>query len=251
MKVWILEDEELAGQKLARLIRKILPEAEVGEPMESIREGAKAFGTDQPDLLLADIHLSDGLSFQLFDEVNVTCPVIFTTAFDQYALKAFELMSVDYLLKPISEDGLRRAIDKLDRFRNVSDDAGKLLETLRELQSGGSTYQQRFLVPEGQHLKTIRANEVAHFMGDGKFTFLIDRSGREYLIENNLSQLEERLDPKFFFRLNRAIIAHVDSIRRVHPYGLSRLMVDLDPPSKKEASVSAERSRSFKDWLGK
>lgn len=251
MKIWILEDEELAGKKLALLISKLHPEADVREPIESVSEALKAFSTEQPDLLLADIHLSDGLSFQLFEEIDIACPVIFTTAFDEYALRAFDLMSVDYLLKPITQEGLQRALDKLDRFQNSTATATDLLKTLQNLKVGSAEYQKRFLVPEGQHYKTVHVEDVAHFMGDGKFTFLIDKKGKEYLIDSNLSQLEEKLDPAHFFRLNRAIITHIDSVSKIHPYGQSKLLVDLDPPSKKEATISAERSRAFKEWLGK
>ncbi len=250
MKIWILEDEDFAGRKIANLLQKILPNAEVGEPIESVKEATQALSKEQPDLLLADIHLSDGLSFELFDNVQVECPIIFTTAFDEYALKAFELMSVDYLLKPISEDQLRKAIDKLDQFRKGAPEAKALMETLRELNKGKRVFKERFLVPDGQHFKIIKADEIAHFMGDGKFTFLIDKGGKEYLIDQNLSQLEELLNPTQFFRLNRAIITHIDSIKRVHPYGQSKLLVDLDPPSKKEASISSDKSRAFKEWLG-
>lgn len=250
MKVWILEDEELAGKKLRILTQKLLPNAEVAEAMDSIAEASLAFEKDQPDLLLADIHLSDGLSFELFENVQVDCPVIFTTAFDEYALKAFELMSVDYLLKPISEEDLQKALDKLEKFRSGKDEALALLNQIRKIQNGGKTYQERFLVPEGQHFKSLKTSEIAHFMGEGKFTFAIDKAGKEYLIDYNLSQLEELLDPSKFFRINRAIITHIDSVERVHPYGQSRLMLDLTPASKKEASVSADKSRAFKEWLG-
>lgn len=251
MKIWILEDEELAGKKLQALARQLQPEAEIAEPIDSVREAISKFKEDAPDVLLADIHLSDGLSFELFKEIDVNCPVIFTTAYDEYALKAFEITSVDYLLKPISKDHLQRAFDKLEKFRSSSSSASELLNALESLKGGKKTYQERFLVPEGQHFKMIPAADVAHFMGDGKFTFLIDKKGVEYLIESNLSQLEERLNPDHFFRLNRAIITHIESVERIHPYGQSRLLVDLIPPSKKEASVSSDRSKAFKEWLGK
>lgn len=250
MKVWILEDEDLAGKKLRILTQKLLPNADIAEPMDSISEAQAAFEKDQPDLLLADIHLSDGLSFELFENVQVECPVIFTTAFDEYALKAFEMMSVDYLLKPISEEDLQKALNKLEKFRSGKEDALAILNQIRNLQNGGKSYQERFLVPEGQHFKSLKTDEIAHFMGDGKFTFAIDRNGKEYLIDYNLSQLEELLNPEKFFRINRAIITHIDSVERVHPFGQSRLHIDLNPPSKKEASISADKSRAFKEWLG-
>lgn len=250
MNVWILEDEELAGKKLALLTQKLLPEAVVADPIESVSEAIEKFQKGQPDLLLADIHLSDGLSFELFDSAQVNCPVIFTTAFDQYALKAFDLMSVDYLLKPISEENLQRAFNKLERFRSGANEARELFGILKKLQSGETAYQERFLVPEGQHFTLIKQDEIAHFLGDGKFTFIIDKQGKEYLIDYNLSQLEEKLNPKIFFRLNRAIITHIDSVSKVHPYGQSRLLVDLVPASKKEATISADKSRAFKEWLG-
>lgn len=250
MKIWILEDEELAGKKLQALVRQLQPDAEIANPIDSVSNAIARFREDHPDLLLADIHLSDGLSFELFQQIEVKCPVIFTTAYDEYALKAFEITSVDYLLKPISKDNLQRAFGKLERFRNSSSSSSEILSALEKFKSGNRAYQERFLVPEGQHFKMIPASDVAHFMGDGKFTFLIDKKGIEYLVESNLSQLEERLNPDYFFRLNRAIITHIDSVERVHPYGQSRLLVDLNPASKKEASVSSDRSRAFKEWLG-
>ncbi len=250
MKVWILEDEELAGIKLQKLTQKLLPDAEVADPIDSVSEAREALKNGSPDLLLADIHLSDGLSFEIFESHQIDCPIIFTTAFDEYALKAFDLMSVDYLLKPISKELLQKALKKLDRFNSGGKQALAILDKLRSLQAGEPNFQERFLVPEGQHFKSMRDDEIAHFMGDGKFTFVIDRSGREYLIDHNLSELEELLNPKKFFRINRSIITHIDSIMRVHPFGQSRLLLDLSPPSKKEATVSADKNRAFKEWMG-
>ncbi len=120
---------------------------------------------------------------------------------------------------------------------------------MREITTGKIAYKKRFLVPDGQHFKVVTVDEIAHFMGEGKFTFLIDTSGKEYLINTNLSQLEEQLNPKLFFRLNRALIAKIDCIKKVHPYGQSRLMIDLEPPAKKEASISSDKSRAFKKWF--
>ncbi|HKG68065.1 MAG TPA: LytTR family DNA-binding domain-containing protein [Segetibacter sp.] len=248
--VLIIEDEEAAYQRLKKMIAETLPEANILSPVVSIRSAVEWFSVNAlPDLIFLDVHLADGHSFEIFKKVKVTSPVIFTTAYDQYALEAFKVNSIDYLLKPIKKDDLKRAVDKFLHFNvpsNTDIDLNKLLSTL---QLHPSNYKQRFVVKYGEHIKTIEIADSAYFYTENKANFLITKENKRFAIDYNLDQLELLLDPKKFFRINRQFIIGFHAITDMFSYSKSRVLIKLNPPSKLETIVSSERSASFKSWL--
>lgn len=251
MKVLIIEDENAAARRLEKLLREVAPETVILDQIDSV-EGSVLWlkKNPQPDLIFMDIHLADGASFDIFEHVKVKCPIIFITAYDEYALQAFKVNAVDYLLKPIKSAELASALEK---YRQVfkpanTPDYAALLETLKSQQN--ENYLQRMLIRFGHSLKLIDIADAAYFYTKDKITFLITRSGaKRYPVDYPLDKLEEMLDKKVFFRINRQFIVNVNAIREMHPYSKSRVKVDMDPPTDLETIVSTERSAEFKKWL--
>jgi DNA-binding LytR/AlgR family response regulator len=250
MDIVIIEDEELAARRLEGMIRSFDPGISILARLESIKEAVNWFRSHhEPDLIFLDIHLEDGLSFQIFDKVAVKSPIIFTTAFDEYAIKAFKLKSIDYLLKPITQEDLNAAILKYKNW-NVSSksvvDVGALFELIS---SRNKTYKNRFSITVGQKIKTIETEEVAYFYSEEGMTFLVCRNRTEYPIDYSLDKLIDELSPVDFFRINRQFIVGMKSIGKVHVYPKSRLKLDLQPSTKTEVFVSVDKVVKFKDWL--
>ncbi|MGI8581048.1 MAG: LytR/AlgR family response regulator transcription factor [Chitinophagaceae bacterium] len=248
--VLIIEDEEAAARRLQKMITEVLPEVNIHPSIATIRSATERLKTNpKPDLVFLDVHLADGESFEIFKEVNVSCPIIFTTAYDQYALEAFKVNSIDYLLKPIKKDELQRAINK---FLNLSGspvpsvDIQKLLLSLKQEKVN---YKERFAVKYGEHIKTIETTDAAYFYTENKANFLITKDNKRFAIDYNLDQLEELLDPKKFFRINRQFLIGFHSITEMFTYSKSRVLIKLNPASKLETIVSTERSAEFKAWL--
>ena len=201
--------------------------------------------------IFLDIHLSDGLCFKIFEQIEVHIPIIFTTAYDQYAIRAFQVNSVDYLLKPINKKDLITAIDKYKQVKeNYRSNQPDLLELLKSFQQK-KTYQKRFLVSKGEHIVTINTDNVSYFFADGKYVFLTTKGGVQHVIDYTLDNLEEILDPEVFFRANRKFLICVQSIEQIITLSKSKLKVKLIPDISSELIVSSERSRSFKNWLNK
>lgn len=250
MTILIIEDEEAASQRLGKMIAEALPQANILSPVVSIGSAIEWFARNSPpDLIFLDVHLADGQSFEIFKKIKVTSPVIFTTAYDQYALEAFKVNSIDYLLKPIKKDELKRAVDKFLNHtlsRNSEINFEKLISTLH-LQP--VSYKERFVVKYGEHIKTIETSISAYFYTENKANFLVTKDNKRYAIDYNLDQLEELLDPKKFFRINRQFIIGFHAITEMFTYSKSRVLIKLNPPSKLETIVSSERSASFKSWL--
>ena len=252
MKILIIEDEEPAAKRLQKMLKEIEPDITVLGQIVSVSSAVKWFGENkQPDLLFSDIQLSDGLSFEFFKAVDVSCPVIFTTAYDQYAIDAFKVNSIDYLLKPIKKDELEKAVAKYKKLSATAAppaiDINKLLQTLNP---AGAEYKKRFVVRYGEHIKTIDIEEVVYFYTEDKVTFLCTKDSRRYVIDFNLDALDASLDPKSFFRINRQYIIGIHSIAEMFAYTKSRVLIKLNPPAKHETIVSTERSADFKHWLG-
>lgn len=248
--VLIIEDEEAAYQRLKKMIAEALPEATILSPVVSIRSAVEWFSVNAvPDLIFLDVHLADGHSFEIFKQVKVTSPVIFTTAYDQYALEAFKVNSIDYLLKPIKKDELKRAVDKFINFSAPSNSEIDLNNILSALQLHPSNYKQRFLVKYGEHIKTIETLDSAYFYTENKANFLVTKENKRYANDYNLDQLELLIDPKKIFRINRQFIIGFHAITDMFSYSKSRVLIKLNPPSKFETIVSSERSASFKLWL--
>ena len=250
INILIIEDEEPAANRLKKMVTELEPDANVLDNIVSVNSAIAWFKQNpSPDLIFSDIQLSDGLSFDIFKNVAVQCPVIFITAYDQYAIDAFKVNSIDYLLKPIKKDDLQVAINKFKKLnKNESSlDINKILEVFNQPKAG---YKTRFIVRYGEHIKTIKIEDAAYFYTEDKINFLITNEGRRYTIDYNLDALESTLDPKTFFRINRQFIISINAISEMFSYSKSRVLVKLNPPSKHETIVSTERSGDFKLWLG-
>ena len=256
LRALIVEDEPLAATRLAGLLQKQLQPVEVMGTAESVAEAEELLGTTRPapDVLFLDIHLADGLSFELFERLDIRMPVIFTTAYDKYALRAFKVNSVDYLLKPIDPAELTAALEKLHRQRTVAApafDADLLARVLQQAQQPAKEYKSRFVVRVGEHLKAIPVEQIAYFASLEKVTLLHTREGRRFVVDYTLEQLEGLLDPLEFFRLNRAYLAHAEAIHDIIHYTNSRLQTILrpTPPDNDTVLVSREKVSTFKAWL--
>ncbi|WP_159466763.1 LytTR family DNA-binding domain-containing protein [Dyadobacter sp. 3J3] len=252
MKVLILEDEALSAKRASQLLTEHDPAIEVMDTLDSIEEAALWLNQNpEPDLMLLDIHLADGLCFSLFDKVSVKSPVIFTTAYDQYALQAFKINSIDYLLKPLDKKDLTKALTK---YHNLNQDRKSIsaldIEKLRmTIQSLTKKYKSRFLVRFGDTILFKYIEEVAYFYADGKSVFMVTNEGKKYLMDSNLESLEEMVDPALFFRINRKVIARIEAILKVKTLLSSRLQVFLKPAFNQDVFVSKYRSNDFKTWL--
>lgn len=250
MKVLIIEDEKPAARRLEQLIRQQRPQAEILGPVDSVEKAVQWFRDNPgPDLLFLDIQLADGLSFDIFREVEVRSPVIFTTAYDQYTLKAFKLNSVDYLLKPIDPEELQQALDKFGRYYGKAPlvDASALESLIQSFQA--PEYKERFIVKIGQQLSFIQVEEVRYFYSEDGLLFAQMKDRKRHALDYTLDQLENLLDPKTFFRLNRKAIANIEAIHKVSPYFNSRLVVEMRPAPGFEVIVSRDRVNDFKNWL--
>ena len=251
MQVLIIEDELPAANRLVKMLESIDSSIQVTNRIDSVEASVKFLQTDPAvDLIFMDIQLADGLSFDILSQVNIQTPVIFTTAFDQYTLKAFKLNSIDYLLKPIDEKELRQAVDKYNRIyrQPESDYPDKLLQLVKEMNL--RQYKERLLIKRGQQLSYLKTNSIAYCFADGKLCYAVDFSGNRHMIENNLSVLEEQLQPSRFFRINRHLLVNIESVKKVHTWLGGRLKLEIDPGTSVETVVSRERVNAFKEWLG-
>ena len=250
MNVIIIEDEKPSARRLQRMLNKL--GVAVNEMLHSVEESINWFNNNEhPDLIFLDIQLSDGLSFEIFDTINIKSSIIFTTAFDEYALQAFKLNSIDYLLKPIDEDELQVAVEKYKELKpqasNVQlnfDDIKKLLTNPLERE-----YKKRFTTKIGQHLKMISVDEIECFYSENKGTYAHTIGGRDYLLDTTLEQLEQELSPKLFFRISRKYYININAIKDIISYTNSRLELKLNSYSDQEVIVARERVKDFKLWL--
>ncbi|WP_418502136.1 LytR/AlgR family response regulator transcription factor [Flagellimonas sp.] len=250
MNVIIIEDEKPAARRLARLLADL--DLEVSTMLHSVDESIEWFQNNpHPDLIFLDIQLSDGLSFEIFDVVDVKSAIIFTTAYDEYALQAFKLNSIDYLLKPIDDEELESAVKKYKNFkpesRKISVDFNDIKNLL--VNPLEREYKKRFTVKVGQHLKIINADEVECFYSENKGTYAATSDGRSYLLDTTLEQLEEELSPKVFFRISRKFYVNINHIGDIISYTNSRLQIKLKRFNEQEIIVSRERVKDFKLWL--
>lgn len=256
MNVVIVEDEKLAADKLERQLKKADEKINVTATLESISEAVKWFSENKCDLVFLDIHLSDGISFNIFDKVKIKTPVIFTTAYDQYAIQAFKVNALDYLLKPINKNDLSGALEKyhslVEHNKEKEIPAIDFPSLLEAMEGKKTVYKERFMVKSGgSKIKVIDIDAVAYFFAEGKYTFLVDKTGEEHLIENTLEKLVNELNPAKFFRVNRQFIVGITAIEKMHTWTKSRIKIELTPPAKEEVIVSVERSPEFKKWLDK
>ncbi len=251
MRVVIIEDEELAAEKLERLIKEIDQDIVIMDKLDSVKGAVKWLSGHKPDLIFLDIQLSDGLSFSIFEMLPVNIPIIFTTAYDEYALRAFQLNSIDYLLKPIKKEDLQKSLSKYRLMKTtLLPDIDNLLKTINEKATG---FKKRFLIKFGQKIKKVESGEAALFYAIEKNVFLVTFDNSVYPVDYSLDKLEEIMDPEIFFRINRKIIINSNAIKQMIPYSKSRIKIDLSVnlPKEIEALVSVERSPRFKEWLDK
>ncbi|WP_234737024.1 LytR/AlgR family response regulator transcription factor [Tellurirhabdus bombi] len=256
MKILIVEDEPLAVKRIAALIKEVEPEAEVIGRVESVRAFIRWWSqhqiADTPDLLLMDIQLADGLSFEIFQQIDVPTPVIFTTAYDEYALKAFKVNSVDYLLKPIEKEELGKAIHKYKTQRGSAPQPSDLTKVLDAYGLKPPAYKSRFLLRQGGRFEVIDTADILYLYADEKVVFLLTNQNRKYIVDETLDELEGKLDPKDFCRINRKYITHISAIERIEPHLNGRLRLWLrHRPAEEEIYVSRERAEGFKGWLNK
>jgi DNA-binding LytR/AlgR family response regulator len=249
MRVLIIEDERLAATRLEELIKTFLPEAEIFDRLDSISSAVQWLQKEKaPDLIFCDIELADGQSFKIFEQVKVDSPIIFTTAYDQYAIKAFKLNSIDYLLKPVDATELEQAIRK---FQTQKNHPPLELSQLRQLlQPQESRFKSRFMVKIGEKILSVPTEDVAFFFSAEKATFMqLNDSKKKFIVDYTLDQVEEMLDPGRFFRLNRKYIASFSSIAEIYSYSNSRLKIKLSGNDDPDILISREKVGLFKKWL--
>ncbi len=251
MNVIIIEDEKPSARRLQRMLSRIDVETQI--MLHSVEESIHWFNTNEhPDLIFLDIQLSDGLSFEIFEAIDIKSAIIFTTAYDEYALQAFKLNSIDYLLKPIDEDDLAKAVSKYkerssDQKQIVTldfDDIKKLLVNPIERE-----YKKRFSIKVGQHLKLINIDDIECFYSENKGTYVYTNSGRYYLLDTTLEHLEDELEPQTFYRINRKFFVNINAIKDMISYTNSRLQIKLNTYNEQDVIVARERVKEFKKWL--
>ncbi|MFR6541730.1 MAG: LytR/AlgR family response regulator transcription factor [Butyricimonas virosa] len=242
MNAIIIEDEYLAAAELERLLGEVAPEITILTKLDSVSESVKWLKKNKADVIFMDIHLGDGQSFDIFEQVEVTAPVIFITAYDEYALKAFKYQGIDYILKPFDKEELQQALNKLESLSPTNTPFPVASLTV---------YQERFLVTVGTKMKSVTVGDVAYFMADGKYLVLFTRDGQNYILDQTISGIETKLNPAQFFKINRKFIISYNSIKEMVKYSNSRIKIVLTPvpPAGIETIVSSERIQEFKQWL--
>ena len=250
MEVLIIEDEKPSARRLKRMLEKL--GVTVKHTLHSVEESIEWFSNNpQPELIFLDIQLSDGLSFEIFDTVSITSSIIFTTAYDEYALQAFKLNSIDYQLKPIDEEDLEKAVEKYKTFKPQQQNVQLNFEDIKKMLTNPveREYKKRFTTKIGQHLKMISVDDIECFYSENKGTYAHTTEGRDYLLDTTLEQLENELAPQTFFRVNRTFFININAIKDIISYTNSRLQLKLNSFSEQEIIVARERVKDFKIWL--
>ncbi len=254
MKVLIIEDEDLAAGRLMQLLKEEIPEISISGPIDTVKNAVIHLSANRDyDLIFLDIQLADGKCFSIFEQVNIDIPIIFTTAYDEYAIKAFELNSIDYLLKPIQKERFKNSLEKYRNLKgvfekqNILNEVTELFTSLK--QQTKAVYQSRFLVNKGDSLLPISTSDIAYFYAEDKVVFLSTNENLRYIVNFSLEELEPRLDPQRFFRVNRQYIVSVDSIRKVHYYFNYKLKLELSPETLSDVVVSKTRTNDFRKWM--
>jgi DNA-binding LytR/AlgR family response regulator len=249
LAVLIIEDEQIAADKLESLLQETVPDIHIKAKLGSIKESVRWLQQNRVDLIFLDIQLSDGISFSIFDRVELSTPIIFTTAYDQYAIRAFQLNSISYLLKPIRKADLIQSLRKYEDMKSAMRiDFDFLLDQMRGAQS---TYKKRFLVQLGEKIKKVEVEEIAYFFVQEGSVYIRTRDGIRFPLEYSLDKLETVLDPAHFFRINRKYLVHMDAISSMVAYSRGRVKLELEPKTAEtlDAIVSIDRSADFKKWL--
>jgi len=266
MNILIVEDEKLAVRKLTKLLEETAPEFIIKGNTPSIEATVewildnRAKGEAEPDLIFLDIELADGQSFEIFNRVDLRSTIIFTTSYDEYALQAFKVNSIDYLLKPVQKEDLQRSLRKYydltgqQRSRNtesLTSNLESILKNIQLQQQPAAEYRKRFLVKQGQRMISIEVSDIAYFYIEDGISFFKNFQGQKYVVDYRMDELESFLDPEHFFRINRSIIITHQSVIQIQPYYNNRLALVLQPAYDKETVISREKSNEFKLWMGK
>jgi two-component system, LytTR family, response regulator len=248
MKVIIIEDEKPAAEKLQKALQKADSSIEVLALLNSI-ESATAWLQQNPlpALIFMDIELSDGLSFKIFEKINIACPVIFCTAYDEYWQEAFEHNSIDYLLKPVKQEKLETALAKYDKLKQYF--AGNFQQLLQPLPATGA-FKKRFLVKRGLDYVSIRTEDIAYFYATHKLICLVDNRNQKFILDQSLADIEKQLDPSQFYRVNRKYLVQSNAIKKIKTWPKSKLQLELEPAPAEEVIISQENVAAFKEWMG-
>jgi len=254
MKVLIVEDESMAAKRLVALLEKINPGIEILAKLDSVKRTVSWINDNpSPDLLFFDIQLADGLSFEILEQVEVKAPIIFTTAFDEYAVQAFKVNSIDYLLKPIDPKDLEQALEKYEsRYKTNSSQSAAGVDMMmiqQAMQMLTKQYKERFVVKIGEHIHTIPTVNTAYFFSQEKATFLQTKEKNRYIIDYTVEQVEQLVDPNKFFRINRKYLVSLEAVKDIITYSNSRLRLILIHSDETDAVVSREKVQDFKKWL--
>ena len=249
MKVVIVEDEKPAADKLKKALNKAGPSLEVVAVLDSVKSSVEWLNQNAlPDLFFMDIELGDGLSFKIFENINISSPVIFCTAFDEYWQEAFEHNSIDYLLKPVKQEKLEIALNKYDKLKNHFAASFKQLQQWQQ-QPGGNGYKKRFLVKRGSDYASIKTEDIAYFYATHKVVCLVDQKNQKFILDLSLADIEKQVDPHLFYRVNRKYLVQQSAIKKIKSYPKSKLQLEVEPAVSEEIIVSQENVTAFKEWM--
>lgn len=249
LSCWIIEDEPPALRRLSKLVDQLRPGVDIAFTTDAIQPAVAALRSrPHPDVIFSDIHLADGNCFDIWEEVDSDCPIIFTTAYDQYSIRAFKVNSIDYLLKPVEENELERALHKLERTTATPPDLRALSALLRR---GQPSYRERFLAQYRQDWVPVRVAELRQFYSEDGMTFALSAAGKRYLLDETLDRIFEALDPNQWFRINRSQIVNIEAVIKVQPYFNHRLTLTLQPSGGGDNIVSRQRVKDCKEWLSR
>lgn len=247
MTAVIIEDEPLAAAELQSILKELAPDITILAQLDSVQESVSWLKQNRADIIFSDIHLGDGRSFDIFQKLDITTPVIFITAYDEYAFQAFKNQGIDYILKPFDRNDIKKALDKVKSL------AATAVSTVSSNTGGDNRFQERFLVNIGAKMRSVQASDIAYFMADGKYLMLFTHDGSSYIIDQTMVGIESRLNPGQFFRINRKFIISFQAVKEMIKYSGSRIKIVLSPlpPDAIESIVSADRIKEFKEWLDK
>jgi DNA-binding LytR/AlgR family response regulator len=249
MRALIIEDEKPAADKLRKAIQKTGMGIEIIAQLDSVQSAIQWLRTqEQPELVFMDIELSDGLCFKIFETVSVPCPIIFITAYDEYWQEAFELNSIDYLLKPVKQEKLEAALKKYDTLKQYF--ASNFQQLLQPKPTNQPVYKKRFLVKRGTDYISVKTEDIAYFYATHKLVCMVNKKAEKFILDLSLSDIEKQIDPVAFYRINRKYLVNMGSIKRIKSYPKSKLEVEVEPPVNDEIIISQENVAAFKDWMG-
>jgi len=250
MRILIIEDEHFAAKRIQSLILGQLDDAVIVETIDTVEDSIAWLESHiEPSLIFMDIQLADGLSFQIFDRVKINCPVIFTTAYDEYALEAFKVNSIDYLLKPIDEKAFKASMNKYQNFFQSNTSSLDWKHITKDIFSGKEPYKRRFLIKAGNAYTYLNTEDIHLVYSEDGISFALNQQGQRMIIDKTLDNIASCLNPNKFHRVSRKYLVALESIHRIHPYLNSRLKLELKTPTDEEVVVSREKVKEFKSWI--